>query len=66
MAPTQNFYSLSVSYLSNERPFSTIYEPYPRNRFKDDDEAREWFEGMQAGLDGYTVTLLKNGKAIDG
>lgn len=62
----QDYYSLAISFLSNERPFSTIHEPYPRDRFKTDDEAREWHARMQEGLYDYSVTLLKNGKALDG
>ena len=59
-------YALSVTFRSNEKPFSTIYETYPKDRFKTDEEARQWGDYMKYEMDilGYDVTLLKDGVPI--
>lgn len=57
-------YSLYITFRSNERPFSTQHEPYPKDRFTSDEDAQKWADGMREGLLGYDVTLLKNGQPI--
>jgi hypothetical protein len=58
-------YTLSITFRSNKHPFSTIYEPYPKNRFKTEDEAVSWALGIKEGLGWqYDVTLLFAGKVI--
>lgn len=56
-------YTLSITFRSNERPFSTIYDPSPYGP-QDDDAAWEWADGMARNLSDYSVTLLKDGAAL--
>lgn len=57
-------YALSISFKSNEHPFSMVYDALP-GAIEDDAEARRWECGMRDGLgDDYSVTLLKDGQAI--
>lgn len=56
-------YRLSVTFRSNERPWSTIYDPAPYPP-KSDEEAITWARGMKEGLGGYDVTLLKDGQPL--
>lgn len=59
-------YWLYITFRSNERPFSTNYDPVPGHNPKSDVEAIEWAQGMYAGLNemGYDVTLLKDGQPL--
>lgn len=55
-------YALSISFKSNEQPFSTICEP--GREIADDADAWKWKAGMSEGLGrSYTVTLLRDGIA---
>lgn len=56
-------YTLHVAFKSNERPWSMNYDGAPPGP-KDETEAREWANGMQRGLEDYTVTLLCDGKPV--
>jgi len=56
-------YRLHVSYLSNEHPFATDYDPWPQN-FETDEDAIKWATYMRKNLIGYDVTLLKDGVVI--
>jgi hypothetical protein len=58
-----SIYTLSVRFLSNERPFSTVYDPWPQ-MIESDERAKEWAAGMQESLHGYECTLLKNGQPM--
>lgn len=57
-------YTLSVTFRSNECPWSTIYDPRPYPP-KSDEEAIEWARGMREGLQGYQVTLLKDDQPVN-
>lgn len=57
-------YRLSVTFCSNERPWSTLYDPSPYPP-KSDEDAIRWARGMRDGLSGYVVTLIKDGEPID-
>jgi hypothetical protein len=55
-------YRLLISFRSNERPWTGSHEPYPKDRFAEDDEAaKQWAASMQKQLFDYNVTLLKDG-----
>ena len=52
-------YALHVRFKSNERPFSTFYEPLPAHQPKTDADAIVWASRMQEGLGGdYTCVLV--------
>ena len=57
-------YTLHVVFKSNERPWSTEYDPgcyAPKN----DSDAERWAYQMQEGLgSGYQCTLLRDGVAM--
>ena len=56
-------YVLSITFKSNEHPFSTIYEP--TKEITDDDDARNWERRMKSGLGkSYLVTLLRDGQPL--
>jgi hypothetical protein len=61
---TASRYTLAIQYRSNERPFSTVYDPSPYC-LEDDMAARRWAAGMREGMPDYNVTLLKDGIAMD-
>lgn len=55
-------YRLLISFRSNERPWTGTHDPYPRDRFGDDEEeARAWARRFERDLPEYAVTLLKDG-----
>jgi hypothetical protein len=56
-------YTLSITFKSNEYPFSTEYKPV--HPIEDENEAIDWKCGMAEGLgDEYMVTLLRDGVAV--
>lgn len=58
-------YYLHITYKSNERPFSTIYEPIPWHRNKTKEEVIKWAIDMMEGMgDTYVVTLVYDGEVI--
>lgn len=58
-------YYLQVQFKSNERPWSTRYEPPSWMQPKTRDEAISWADGMKRQLDAYTVELMEDGSRID-
>lgn len=58
-------YVLSVTFRSNENPFSTLYDAGPYAATNDED-AIDWARGMRVGLgEMYDVTLLKDGQPLN-
>lgn len=56
-------YSLHVVFKSNERPFSTVYQPLRQPM--DEADAIAWAVGMREGMGAeYTATLMRDGTAI--
>ncbi len=59
-------YSLWITFRSNEHPFQTDYDPYPKNKFASDEEAFAWCRGMREGMGpDYDISLRKNGQPIE-
>lgn len=58
-------YALSVMFLSNEHPWSMVYDKPKVYMPKTDEEAIDWARGMREGLTGYQVTLLRDGHPVD-
>lgn len=59
-------YSLWVTFRSNEHPFQSGYDPYPRDKFATDEEAFAWCRGMREGMGpDYDISLRKNGQPIE-
>lgn len=66
MADTATVYLLDVRFKSNERPWSTKYDPRPYPP-KSDEDAIRWAEGMAEGMgEMYDVQLLKDGVPFNG
>ena len=58
-------YSLSIQFLSNERPWNGTHEACPWGPVKDDASAIEWAWHMQHGLGNtYKVTLLRDDEVL--
>lgn len=57
-------YTLAIQFRSNERPFSSVYDPSPYGP-ENDEEARRWAVGMREGMPDYNVTLLKDGVVME-
>ena len=58
-------YYLQVTLKSNKNPWSTEYRPLAWHPFKNDEEAIEWAQDMNAGLgDIYNLTLIKDGTVL--
>lgn len=58
-------YVLRVQFKSNERPFSTTYEPLACHQAADDEAAIAWALGIRSGLgEDYQVTLVDDGRVI--
>lgn len=58
-------YYLQVQFRSNERPWSTRYEPPSWMQPKTRDDAIAWATGMKRQLDAYTVDLMEDGARIE-
>lgn len=57
-------YRLLVRYKSNERPWSTVYNP--SQILSNDEEALQWAAGMGRNMgDQYTATLYKDGQPVE-
>lgn len=58
-------YRLLVRYKSNERPWSTVFDPYPQV-LANDEEALRWATGMGRNMGNqYTATLYKDGQPVE-
>ena len=58
-------YTLSIVFKSNERPYSTIYDPSPYVPADSDEDAIGWATrfGKEMG-NAYAITLLKDGEPL--
>ncbi len=57
-------YALHVTFKSNERPWSTLYQPVSWMQPVDDASAIEWATGMAKQLDAYICVLKRDGQTI--